>query len=88
MSKSFRVTVEEIDTGQTSTMLIAPGDYFLATFDPCHETHHATYAKGVAQITIKGHKPEFEAYSPDGSTVRVDGGDDHASTVESERQRE
>jgi hypothetical protein len=85
-AKGFRVTIEEIDTGQTTTMVVAPGDYFLATFEPCHETHHATYANGVASITIKGNKPEFTAYSPDGSTVRVDG--DAPAATELERRRE
>lgn len=87
-SNGFRVTVEEIDTGETTTMVIAPGDYFLATFEPCHDSHHAHYANGVSQITIKGRAPEFAPYSPDGSTIRVDEDDDASPSAEVERHRE
>jgi hypothetical protein len=86
MSQGFRITVEDIDTGETTTMIIAKGDYFLATFEPCHDAHHVQYGNGVSQITIKGRAPEFHAYSPDGTTVQVDGDAPPATVLERRRE--
>ncbi len=62
MSAGFRVTVEDLATGETNAMIVAPGDYFLVTFDPAYLAGTQHYPKaGTAVATIKNHRPEWKA---------------------------
>lgn len=85
MSQGFRVTVTDVDTGETTITRVARGDYLLLTFEPCHDSHHVTYGNGVAQITIKGHQPEFAATTLTTPATEQDG---DAPPPDQERRRE
>lgn len=55
---TLRVTVEDIDTGDSDTALVQEGDYFLVTHDPCELTHTQVYSGGKTHVlTIKGRIP-------------------------------
>lgn len=59
MSHQFRVTVEDLETGDVEVMEFAAGDYVLIPFAPCHRSHIAAYPKsGTHVITIKDHRPQ------------------------------
>lgn len=56
--KGFRVTVEDLETGEKSAMHVHPGDYVLIPFEPCHRAGVQAYPKsGTHVITIKGYGP-------------------------------
>lgn len=59
--KGFRVTVEDLDTGDNQTMVVHAGDYMLIPFDPCHLHYTQRHASGTVQITLKGHAPQGKA---------------------------
>lgn len=59
---TLRVTVTDIENGDTDTAEIAEGDYLLITHKPCYEASVQTYpTKGTHVITIKGHNPKRRA---------------------------
>jgi len=59
MSHQFRVTVEDLETGDRQVMEFASGDYVLIPFAPCHRSHIAAYPKrGTHVITVKDHRPQ------------------------------
>lgn len=84
-AQGYKVTVEDLDTGETTTTRVARGDYLLLTFEPCHDSHHVTYGNGVAQITIRDHQPEFAATTDYLHPTRQDG---DAPPPDQERRRE
>lgn len=56
--REFRVTVEDLITGERSVMEIAAGDYVLIPFAPCYRAEVQAYpTSGTHVITIKGHRP-------------------------------
>ena len=57
MSKGFRVTVEDLDTGGKQSMVVSEGDYMLIPFAPCYLHHTQRHATGTVTITLKGHSP-------------------------------
>lgn len=57
MSKGFKVTVEDLDRGESQSMVVASGDYMLIPFEPCH-LHHVQKSGTTVQLTIKGHAPQ------------------------------
>jgi hypothetical protein len=57
VSKGFRVTVEDLDRGESQSMVVAAGDYMLIPFEPCH-LHHAQKSGTTVQLTIKRHSPQ------------------------------
>ena len=57
MSKGFRVTVEDLDTGQTESKVVGLGDYMLIPFFPCYLDGVQRHKNGTVQLTIKGHSP-------------------------------
>lgn len=59
MSHEFRVTVEDLKTGDRQVTDIAAGDYVLTTFAPCHVASMQRYLKaGTVVVTIKDHRPQ------------------------------
>lgn len=61
-SKGFRVTVEDLETGDKSAMEVAPGDLILLPFAPCFKAHSTHYpGSGTTVITVKDHRPQWEA---------------------------
>lgn len=62
MSKGFRVTVEDLDTGEQQAMIVAPGDMMLIPFAPCYKAGSQHFpTSGTTVITLKDHRPQFEA---------------------------
>lgn len=58
-SKGFRVTVEDLSTGEKDSKVIGEGDYILIPFAPCYLANVAQYpGKGTVVLTIKDHKPQ------------------------------
>lgn len=55
-----RVTVEDLDTGETMVREIAEGDYVLIPVAPCQLHHIARHATGTVQLTLRGHHPGGE----------------------------
>ncbi len=54
----FRVTVEDLVTGDRQVMAFAPGDYVLIPFEPCHRGGVQAFpATGTHVITVRGHRP-------------------------------
>jgi len=58
VSKGFKVTVEDLDNGDTQSMVVAPGDYMLIPFAPCYLAGVQKHGNGTVQLTIKEHRPE------------------------------
>lgn len=57
----FRVTVEDLETGELQSMVVASGDYILIPFAPCVLSHTQRHATGTVQLTLKGHRPQSPA---------------------------
>jgi hypothetical protein len=53
----FRVTCEDLATGETQTRDVAVGDYMLLSFAPCYLHHTQRYANGTVILTLKDHQP-------------------------------
>ncbi len=52
--QGIRITVEDLETGETETRDVPSGDYFLVTTEPAHVAHINTFANGTQVVTIKG----------------------------------
>lgn len=57
----FRVTVEDLTTGDKQAMICAPGDMMVIPFAPCYKASSQHHANGTTIITLKDHRPQFEA---------------------------
>lgn len=57
MTAYFRVTVEDLETGDKQVMQVAEGDYMLIPFEPCYLDHTQRSARGTVQLTLKNHRP-------------------------------
>lgn len=57
MTDYFRVTVEDLSTGEKRSVDVTEGDYVLVPFEPCHLANFARHANGTVQLTIKDHHP-------------------------------
>jgi len=54
----FRVTVEDLKTGDRQIMEFGSGDYVLIPFAPCYRASVDAYpTKGTHVITVKGRRP-------------------------------
>lgn len=57
MTAYFRVTVEDLETGDKQAIEVAEGDYLLIPFGSCY-LHGVNYhANGTVQLTVKGYRP-------------------------------
>lgn len=57
MTDYFRVTVEDLSTGEKRSMDVAEGDYMLIPFEPCYLNHVQRSANGTVQVSLKNHRP-------------------------------
>jgi hypothetical protein len=57
MTAYFRVTVEDLETGEVRSMEIAEGDYLLIPFGSCYLNHVQRSANGTVQMSVKDHHP-------------------------------
>lgn len=59
MSSGFRVTVEDLETGEKQTKVVQAGDYMLIPFAPCYLAGAQQYpTTGTVVLTIKDHFPQ------------------------------
>jgi len=57
--KGFKVTVEDLESGDKSAVVVAAGDYLLSTFEPCHLAGTQVFPKaGTHVLTIKDYRPQ------------------------------
>ena len=57
MVSYFRVTVEDLDTGEKQAVEIAEGDFLLIPFGGCYLANTAKHANGTVQLTVRDHRP-------------------------------
>lgn len=57
----FRVTVEDLKTGEVMSREVGEGDYILIPFAPCYLANSARHANGTVQLTIRDHRPVSHA---------------------------
>lgn len=50
---SLRVTVVDEQTGDTDTVRVPDGDYFIVCADPCRLDHLQMYRSGTVVLTLK-----------------------------------
>jgi hypothetical protein len=56
---TLRIDVTDLETGDNSSAVIATGDYFVVTANPCFVDGIQTYPlKGTHVLTIKKHNPQ------------------------------
>lgn len=68
MTAEFRVTVEDLASGERQCMEFSPGDYLLVPFAPCYVAGVQAYpTSGTHVITVKGHRPAAPARVVDGT---------------------
>lgn len=60
MTAYFRVTVEDLGTGDKQSIEVAEGDYVLNTFGGCYLDGINQYRNGTVQLTVRGHHPAGE----------------------------
>lgn len=61
MTEWFRVTVEDLQTGDKQVIEVAGGDYVLNTFGGCYLDTMQRYANGTIQVNIRDHAPTAKA---------------------------
>lgn len=59
--KGFRVTCEDLKTGDKQTMIVQAGDFMLIPFAPCYLSASVRHANGTVQLTLKDHAPQGSA---------------------------
>lgn len=57
MTAYFRVTVEDLETGDKQSVEVAEGDYVLSAFGNCYLDDVSRDANGTVQMTVRGHHP-------------------------------
>jgi hypothetical protein len=61
----FRVTVEDLETGDQESKDVAEDDYFVLTTGTCYLAGVQSYpVQGTCVLTIKGHSPKLHATPP------------------------
>lgn len=53
---SLRVTVVDIETGDSDEAVVADGDYLIICTEPCHVAHTQAHANGTHVLTVKGRR--------------------------------
>lgn len=61
MTAYFRVTVEDLDTGDRQIMEVAEGDYLLIPFGSCYLAGVVKHGDDAVQLTVRGHRPAGKA---------------------------
>lgn len=52
--KGIRVTAVDLETGETATKEIQPGNYVIVVATPCYVASELHYANGTTMLTLKG----------------------------------
>lgn len=65
MTDWFRVTVEDLQTGDKQVIEVAEGDYVINAFEPCYLDSMQTYLNGTVQVFIKDHRPAAKPRHPE-----------------------
>lgn len=65
MTDWFRVTVEDLQTGDKQVVEVAGGDYVINTFGSCYLDSMQTYMGGTVQVFIKDHRPAAKPRHPE-----------------------
>lgn len=66
MTDQFRVTMEDLATGERETREVRAGDYVLIPFAPCHLVKERHCATGTVVLTLAGRTPTY------GSSVTIE----------------
>lgn len=66
MSTGFRVTVEDLTTGEKQSRIVGEGDYMLIPFAPCYMHSTQVYGNGTVSVTLKGYAPVAVEQSTEG----------------------
>jgi hypothetical protein len=53
---TLRVTVTDIETGDTESRDVADGDYVIICAAPCYVDGQVAHANGTHQLTVKGRR--------------------------------
>jgi hypothetical protein len=65
----IRVTVTDVETGESETREVADGDYVCIPVAPCYLDGRQVYpTKGTHVLTIKGHAPRSAAQQAAGQS--------------------
>ena len=65
----FRITVEDLATGETGVMEVASGDYMLIPLGSCYLHSTARHANGTVVLTLKDHQPTGKPRTPEVADV-------------------
>jgi|1185.fasta_scaffold173733_2 hypothetical protein len=65
MTDWFRVTVEDLQTGDKQVIEVAEGDYVINAFEPCYLESRQTYLNGTVQVFIRDHRPADKPRHPE-----------------------
>jgi hypothetical protein len=85
VSKGIRVTVEDLETGETESKVIGPGDFIFIPVAPCYLGPVQRYPKaGTTMLTVKDHRPQV-VDGPKPKVWRDRSGDEWLEPVERER---
>lgn len=57
MTDYFRITVEDLATGDKQVVEVAEGDFILIPFGGCYLGSANVHANGTVQLTVKNHRP-------------------------------
>lgn len=70
---TLRVTVTDIETGDSDSATVVEGDYLLICHAPCYEHGVQVYpGSGTHVITIKGHRPKSSVSGETASSAGTD----------------
>jgi hypothetical protein len=53
---TLRVTVTDIETGETGEREVQEGDYMVICAQPCYLDNTVVHANGTHQLTVKGRR--------------------------------
>lgn len=67
----IRVTAEDLETGEGSSIDIEPGNYNIVCAAPAYLAHVQSYANGTTVLTIKGRSADLMEYQ---EIARTQGG--------------
>lgn len=68
---SVRVSVVDLETGDTSEQIVPDGDYMILTTEPCYVDGIQSYANGTHVLTVKGRRERAERVAGVSEAVRV-----------------
>lgn len=61
MAEGIRVTAVDLETGDSSEIVVEPGNYTIIAVHPCRLDGVQNYANGTTVLTLKGRSPNLMA---------------------------